>query len=145
MELHWNTDCWCAWLQCGFQTQHAIWLVLALTAASFPHFSLRSSHSVLSTTQKYGNGRASKGAQFSNFLGPLRIPLIPVPQSHSEWPVSGVRKINDYQFCSPYYRLFIDFLILYRLILSTFLFSHIWPWNRPGTWLSTQLNFTLRS
>ena len=58
---------------------------------------------------------------------------------------SGNRKINDYQFFSPYYRLFIDFLILYRLILSTFLFSHIWPWNRPGTWLSTQLNFTLRS
>ena len=36
---------------------------------------------------------------------------------------SGVRKINDYQFLSPHYRLIINFLILYRLILSTFLFS----------------------
>ena len=36
---------------------------------------------------------------------------------------TGVRKINDYQFLSPHYRLIIDFLILYRLILSTFLFS----------------------
>ena len=36
---------------------------------------------------------------------------------------SWVRRINDYNFFSPHYRLIIDFLILYRLILSTFLFS----------------------
>ena len=34
---------------------------------------------------------------------------------------SGVRKIIDHQFFPPYYRLIIDFSILYRLLLSTFL------------------------
>ena len=29
---------------------------------------------------------------------------------------SGVRKINDFQFFSPHYRLIIDFSILYRLL-----------------------------
>ena len=32
---------------------------------------------------------------------------------------SGVRKIIDDQFFPPYYRLIIDFSILYRLLLST--------------------------
>ena len=36
---------------------------------------------------------------------------------------SGVRKIIDHQFFPPYYRLIIDFLTLYRPILSIFLFS----------------------
>ena len=36
---------------------------------------------------------------------------------------TGVWKIIDYHFFSLYYRLIINFLILYRLILTTFLFS----------------------
>ena len=40
---------------------------------------------------------------------------------------TGVRKIIDYQFFSPYYRLIIDFSILYRLILSTSIFRIFCP------------------
>ena len=57
---------------------------------------------------------------------------------------SGVRKIIDYQFCSTIlstnYRLFntlsINFIYFY--------FQDILHWNRPGTWLSTQLDFHLK-
>ena len=38
------------------------------------------------------------------------------------WPV-GFGRLTTTSFSSPHYRLIIDFLILYRLILSTFLFS----------------------
>ena len=58
---------------------------------------------------------------------------------------SDVWKINDYHFVSPYYQLIINFLILYRLILMTFLFSPIWALNAPGTRQSTQLNFHLKN
>ena len=43
--------------------------------------------------------------------------------THNYRVASGVRKIIDYQFFPPYYRLIIDFLTLYRPILSIFLFS----------------------
>ena len=54
---------------------------------------------------------------------------------------SGVQKINDYQFFSPHYRLIIEFLILYRLILSTFFIFRIFG---PDIDPEPELNFHLK-
>ena len=68
-----------------------------------------------------------------------------LPKKASYRVASGVRKIIDYYF---FYHIIDELSTNYRLFntLSTnFIDFYILPSNRPGTWLSTQLDFPLRS
>ena len=75
--------------------------------------------------QKYQrkDGQTSVLTGVSARLGKVRLRLWAMIRRPFFRAASGVQRIIDYHFFPPYYRLIINFLILYRLILSTFLFS----------------------